>query len=674
MANNGPNIETTFTVDMGDLITGLNKVNQAVNHNKKVFDAATAGMDDWKNNSEGLNAKLTQLKGNLSLYEQGLKGIEDEIARVSSLEGDHTATLESLNKKYLDTKKKLGNTEKQIRKYSQALEEVEADTEEAQESTKKLDKAMGDLKEASDKTSHGFTVMKGVISQLVTRALAAFVAKMGEAITASREYRKEMGMLEATAEANGASFDKAKANVQEVAAITGDAGAAVEGLNNLMSAGFDGSALDDITDLLAGAAIKWKDTLKFEGLADGLQETLATGEAIGPFAEMLERSGISLDTFNTGLANCTTEAEKQNYILKLLQDEGLAEIKASYEENNKELIASNEAAAKYQDTMAEFAEKIEPALTAVRNGFTMILEKIIELVGDGNLDTLIEKITQGFQWFADNVIPLIIDFFKWLIDNIPLLTGLVTALVAKLVLMNVVKIVSGVTKAIKAWTVATKGQTVAQKLLNLAVKGNPLVAIVSLIATIIGALVTWAMTNEDVAKWFKDVWNGIVKFFGDTVGKFVEFGKNIVNGLWDGIKSIWNKFEKWFKDLWEGLVEGFKDFFGIESPSKLMAEMGGYLGEGVGVGIKKSMPKVKKDLMGFNKFLTSNMGNIKGGLLELSAAGATPTKSAASGINQIINAGMTVNYNGNLSRKQLKQLENDQYNTLKRKLKAEGAI
>ena len=40
----------------------------------------------------------------------------------------------------------------------------------------------------------------------------------------------------------------------------------------------------------------------------------------------------------------------------------------------------------------------------------------------------------------------------------------------------------------------------------------------------------------------------------------------------------------------------------------------------------------------------------------------------------VINAGMTVNYNGNLSRKQLKRIENDNYTAIRTKLKAEGAI
>ena len=44
------------------------------------------------------------------------------------------------------------------------------------------------------------------------------------------------------------------------------------------------------------------DTLNTEGIADGIQETFATGRAVGMFGELLERSGVNLDDFNAGLA------------------------------------------------------------------------------------------------------------------------------------------------------------------------------------------------------------------------------------------------------------------------------------------------------------------------------------------------------------------------------------
>ena len=61
-----------------------------------------------------------------------------------------------------------------------------------------------------------------------------------------------------------------------------------------------------------------------------------------------------------------------------------------------------------------------------------------------------------------------------------------------------------------------------------------------------------------------------------------------------GIKDGWDSFINWLGDLWNGIVESFKDFFGIHSPSTLMAEMGGYLMEGLLGGIEGLAGNVKQ--------------------------------------------------------------------------------
>lgn len=82
----------------------------------------------------------------------------------------------------------------------------------------------------------------------------------------------------------------------------------------------------------------------------------------------------------------------------------------------------------------------------------------------------------------------------------------------------------------------------------------------------------------------------------DGLGKIVDVGKNLVEGLWEGIGD---KVE-WIKDKIKGfgkdVLKGIKDFFGISSPSKVMAQMGEYLGEGLGIGWEDAMKDVKKDM------------------------------------------------------------------------------
>lgn len=66
-----------------------------------------------------------------------------------------------------------------------------------------------------------------------------------------------------------------------------------------------------------------------------------------------------------------------------------------------------------------------------------------------------------------------------------------------------------------------------------------------------------------------------------------DWGAGILNGIIDAVKDIGN----WIKEhVFQPFLDGFKDAFGIHSPSTVMAEMGGYLIEGLKKGITDMLP------------------------------------------------------------------------------------
>lgn len=209
---------------------------------------------------------------------------------------------------------------------------------------------------------------------MMSTALTKVYDSAKAAVEETREYRREIGYLKTNAEQSGESFDDLEKKLIEVTSITNDNGAAIEGFSNLLQAGFSKDKLDAITNNLVGATVRWKDTLKFEGLADGLQETLATGSAVGQFGELLERMGMNLEDFNTRLAECTTEAEKQDLVLNTLAESGLASAKEEYEAQNQSLVDNAASQAELNAKMAEAAEYIEPYLTKITEITIMILQ------------------------------------------------------------------------------------------------------------------------------------------------------------------------------------------------------------------------------------------------------------------------------------------------------------
>ena len=83
---------------------------------------------------------------------------------------------------------------------------------------------------------------------------------------------------------------------------------------------------------------------------------------------------------------------------------------------------------------------------------------------------------------------------------------------------------------------------------------------------------------------------------GQAVSSVVEIGKNVVNGLWEGIKSMASWLTSKVRDFFSSIVKSAKRALGIASPSKVFAGIGENMGEGVGVGFTGAMEDVNKQI------------------------------------------------------------------------------
>lgn len=306
----------------------------------------------------------------------------------------------------------------------EANEEIDETTKKAEDSSSKIGKAFS-------------TMGKGIIggAKIAGKAILGIGAAAATGVTAflataesTREYREELSKLTNMAKQVGTSSDYIKDKWMSMSAVLGDEGAVTEGLNNIMAAGFTTQeSIDGITEVLEGAALKWKDTLKFEGLADGLQETLATGAATGSFAEMLERSGIVLDDFNAGLETCSTEAEKQDYIMKTLSETGLADVSKAYRDANGDMISAAEAQSKLTDKIAEIGAIAEPIMTTLKLVAVDLLDTImpfVTLIGEGLQGALngtagaAEKLGEGLSGGIAAVLDMVVGALPTIITTI----------------------------------------------------------------------------------------------------------------------------------------------------------------------------------------------------------------------------------------------------------------
>ncbi|RSE76662.1 phage tail tape measure protein [Achromobacter denitrificans] len=77
-------------------------------------------------------------------------------------------------------------------------------------------------------------------------------------------------------------------------------------------------------------------------------------------------------------------------------------------------------------------------------------------------------------------------------------------------------------------------------------------------------------------------------------GNFTEFGSMLVQGLINGITSMAGALKDSISNMGSGVIGWFKEKLGIHSPSRVFADMGGFVSEGAAVGIKAQQPEAMK--------------------------------------------------------------------------------
>ena len=96
-----------------------------------------------------------------------------------------------------------------------------------------------------------------------------------------------------------------------------------------------------------------------------------------------------------------------------------------------------------------------------------------------------------------------------------------------------------------------------------------------------------------IVEFCKALWESLKSGFESTKSYFNKYieeaGGNVVQGIWNGIINALKNVGNWIvTNIWNPFITGFKNAFGIHSPSTKMAEMGGYIIQGLCNGIKNA--------------------------------------------------------------------------------------
>ncbi len=344
----------------------------------------------WINSQAQIQTRLKQTEDDAASLKKTLATMEDlgfdkSGKEWASYQKDLEATerkAESLRQKMADTYEKLGRPisvdayqelQRELVETKVSLDDATASMEDFSVESAQAQADSAQLAESLD----GFSgKAKNAAKALapVSKAAAAIGAAIFATVPATDEFRTKMSMLEESATRAGVGMDEIDTHMKTLTAVSGDSNSAIETLSNLLQAGFTSNSLGQAVEEISGAVEAFPDTLKIESLADSLQETIATGQATGQYAELLDRLGVSTEQLNKNMEIATSTEGRQLYALQELARNGLGEAHRAWEENNQDLVNNATASYEFQKASAQLAEVLLPIVTGVTSALSNMIQ------------------------------------------------------------------------------------------------------------------------------------------------------------------------------------------------------------------------------------------------------------------------------------------------------------
>ena len=416
---------TKFKVDISELKKGIQDAQRQIRLANAEFKAASSGMEDWANSSDGLTAKLNQLKTTMSAQEKILNSLEQQYEAVKEEQGENSKGAEELKIKIENQKAAINNTQKAIDQYDQSLDYLVNGLDEsgnaADDAAKGLDE-VGDAAKETEKDSDGLKTKLADLAKsglkAVATAAAGFVTGFLASAESTREFREAMGKVNTAFTTAGFSAETGKKTFEDFAAILGDTDQATEAVGNLAKLCDSEKELSEWTKIATGVYGTFGDGLPIEGLAEAANETAKVAQITGPLADAINwattdteewnkalssnetalaafQKGIAEgenaeDSFNLALQACNDEQERSQLITATLSSL-YGDAAKAYEDTAGDIMDANRAQTQLNEAMAEVGKVAEPVMTTLKTMGAEILTSILPSVqdlGDGFRDML----------------------------------------------------------------------------------------------------------------------------------------------------------------------------------------------------------------------------------------------------------------------------------------------
>lgn len=112
----------------------------------------------------------------------------------------------------------------------------------------------------------------------------------------------------------------------------------------------------------------------------------------------------------------------------------------------------------------------------------------------------------------------------------------------------------------------------------------------------------------------------IIKTLVDSIPDVIDVGKDIVRGVWEGIKAMGSWIKEKVSGFFGGIVDNVKGVLGIHSPSRVFAGIGENMALGLGEGWDDKYGNIKRGITSGLDFGTASVGFADSGIGISSAA------------------------------------------------------
>lgn len=302
--------KTTFKADISQLNKAFKEAAQQIKIANSEFKAASAGMEDWSKNADGVSAKLKQLNSNLDNEKKKLESLEGQLKRTAQEYGENSNEVQQLTVRVNNQKAKVAETEKEIGKYENRLKDMAGETKTAEKNTDNLSEKIEDVgEEAVDTTNKldkfkeglktGVTGAAKIAGETVLAVSAAMAAVGGASVKAGMAFDSQMSAVKSIAGATEEEFEMLKEKAKEMGATTSfSATESAQALEYMAMAGWNAQQMSDglagIMNLAAASGEELGSTSDI--VTDALTAFGMKAEESSYFADVLAKTASSANT------------------------------------------------------------------------------------------------------------------------------------------------------------------------------------------------------------------------------------------------------------------------------------------------------------------------------------------------------------------------------------------